>query len=131
MMNTSKRRRIGLVAGALACLTSTAQATNQDDFLVRNTADIVALCSTAPGDPLYIPAMNFCQGYLVGIYQYQDDFFHGAGLTPVVCPPAPKPTRNQTVMDYLAWSKAHPQYANDLAVNSFMKFLVDTWPCKS
>jgi hypothetical protein len=129
-MSTSDRRWAALLSAALVCLPLQSKAVTQDNFLARNTQDIIELCSVAPNDPLYVPATHFCQGYLVGIFQYQDHFFRGPGLTPMVCPPNPKPSRNQTIANYVAWAKSHPQYGNESAVGSFMRFLIEGYACK-
>ncbi|MFM8330273.1 MAG: Rap1a/Tai family immunity protein [Candidatus Methylumidiphilus sp.] len=120
---------LGLIA--LACFGSPAQALGPEQFEVHNTQDIIELCSTAPTDPLYVAAIHFCHGYLIGAYHYQDALYKGPGIKPVVCLPTPTPTRNEGIAQYLAWAKAHPEYGKDRAVDSLSKFLAETWPCKN
>lgn len=116
---------------ALAGLALQAQAVTEEQFVVRNTQDIIEICTTPPTDPLYTAAANFCQGYLLGAYHYQDALYQGPGLKPVVCLPDPRPTRNEGIAQYVEWAKAHPEYAQDRAVDTLSKFLAETWPCKN
>jgi hypothetical protein len=129
-MSTYIRRWKYIAGGALACLAMQSQAVTQETFLARNTQDIVELCTTDPTDPLYVAATHFCQGYLVGIYHYQEDFYNRPGLTPLVCSPNPKPTRNQAIAQYVEWARAHPEYLKERTADTVMKFLIESWPCK-
>ncbi|HUL14134.1 MAG TPA: Rap1a/Tai family immunity protein [Methylococcaceae bacterium] len=128
---STRIRRWGSVAGAaLTCLAIESQAVTQDNFLARNTQDIVELCTVSATDPLYVAATHFCQGYLVGAYHYQEAFYSEPGLTPLVCPPNPKPSRNEAIAQFIRWAQSHPQYLKERTVDSMMKFLIETWPCK-
>jgi hypothetical protein len=81
-------------------------------------------------DPLYMAAVHFCEGYLVGAYHYQEALYSGPDQTPLVCPPNPKPSRDQAIAEYIAWAKSHPEYGKELAVNTMMKYLIEHWPCQ-
>lgn len=120
----------GLALGFLASLGLPAQAVTPDQFVVHNTRDIIELCTTAKTDPLYTAAINFCQGYLIGSYHYQEALYSGPGIKPVVCFPEPKPTRDEGIARYIDWAKAHPEFADDRAVETLSRFLAETWPCK-
>ncbi len=124
------RQLICFNLGALAGLSLQAQAVTQEQFVVRSTQDIIDVCTTAPADPLYTAAINFCHGYLVGAYHYQEALYSGPGMKPVVCHPEPKPTRNEAIAAYIQWAKSHPEYAKDRAVDTLAKFLAESWPCK-
>ena len=41
--------------------------------------------TASPADPFYKEAIHFCHGYLVGVYQYQQEFYGNPGLSPLVC----------------------------------------------
>lgn len=125
------RRLLCLSVAALAGLGLEAQAVSEQQFVVHNTQDIVDICTTPAADPLYTAAVNFCQGYLMGAYHYQEALYMGTGIKPVVCLPDPRPTRNEGIAKYIEWARAHPEYAQDRAVDSFSKFLAETWPCKN
>jgi len=125
------RRLASVGLGALAGLSLQAQAVTPEHFVVHNTQELVDVCSTAQSDPLYTAAIHFCHGYLVGAYHYQEALYNGPGIKPVVCFADPKPTRNEGVAKFIQWANAHPEYAQDRAVESYSKFLAETWPCKN
>ncbi|WP_045226571.1 Rap1a/Tai family immunity protein [Methyloterricola oryzae] len=129
-MKSSKRRWLCLSAAAAILAAGDSGAVTQDNFLAQTTQDMVELCTAAPDDPLYVAATHFCQGYLVGVYRYQEDLYSRPGLTPLVCPPDPKPTRTEAIAMYITWAKAHPEYKNERPVDTAMKYLVENWPCK-
>lgn len=104
-------------------------AVTKDDFVVRNTQDLVDLCSVSQDDPLYAAAIHFCHGFGAGAYQYYLSTVAGPGAKPFVCPPDPPPTRAAVLQEFVNWSKANPQYNNDPAVDSMFRFLVSKWPC--
>lgn len=106
-----------------------ATASEQQDFLVRNTKDLVDLCATQPGDPLYVAAIHFCNGFVVGAYRYHESLYSGPDATPLVCPPSPRPSREQAIADFVAWSKSHPERDSEPAVDGLFRFLTERWPC--
>jgi len=120
----------GLVLGLLACAGLPAHAVTPDQFVVHDTRDMIEICSTAKTDPLYTAAANFCEGYLVGAYHYQEALYSGPGIKQVVCFADPKPSRNEVIAKYVDWAKAHTEYGKDRAVDTFSKFLAETYPCK-
>jgi hypothetical protein len=42
----------------------------RDNFLLRNTQDLIELCTVKDNDPLRDAAIAFCHGYGVGAYHY-------------------------------------------------------------
>ncbi len=105
-------------------------ATDETDFIVKTTADLIDLCTTSPEEPLFAQAVNFCHGYLVGAYHYYQSISAGAQGLELVCLPDTKPTRNEVIGMFIAWVKDHPQYWNEPAVETEFRFLMEKWPCK-
>ncbi|MCW5890201.1 MAG: hypothetical protein KIT14_06575 [bacterium] len=101
----------------------------REDFVVKTTQDLIALCEVADDDPLRLAGIGFCHGYLVGAYQYMQALTDGPKAKPWVCPPSPPPTRVEAVKMFVAWCKAHPQYLGDVPVETLGRFLGETWPC--
>jgi hypothetical protein len=69
-----------------------AAAVTEDNFLVRTTGDLVALCSADKGDPLMTAAVSFCHGFEIGVYRAlakQEAARRGPKL---FCVPNPPPT---------------------------------------
>jgi Ssp1 endopeptidase immunity protein Rap1a len=104
-------------------------AVTQDNFLARNTQDLVDLCTAPHNNPLRVAAIHFCEGYLVGAYHYDQSLRSGPGLKQIVCPPNPAPSRDEGVKMFVTWAQAHPQYMKERAVDTVFRFLTSTWPC--
>ncbi len=107
-----------------------AYAVSEDDFLMADTGDLLVLCTAPESDPLHKEAVNFCFGFLVGAYHYHVAENTGPNGNPMVCPPEPKPARAQVAKMFIDWLKAHPQYNNEPAVETWFRFLTETYPCK-
>jgi hypothetical protein len=104
--------------------------TSQDNFLVRNTGDLVALCSSQREDALYTAAQNFCQGYAVGLYQ--GIMAEQSALSdPLFCPKAQMPTRNEAIKSFVEWAQASPSRLQTSAVEGVTAFLAERLPCKA
>lgn len=129
-MRLHKLTQASLALGLLAVVGLPAHAVTEEKFVVKNTADLVDICTTPKTDPYYTAAINFCHGYLVGAFHYQDALYSSPKAKPIVCLPDPTPSRNEGVAQFLKWTETHKQYSKDLAVDAFGKFLAETWPCK-
>ena len=101
-----------------------------EDYRVRNAGDLVSLCGRDPSAVDYVAALNFCHGYAVGAFAY----YHSVALadpdSKIVCVKQPYPERKKVIADFVAWSKTHASFMNDRAVDTFFRFLVETFPCK-
>jgi hypothetical protein len=117
------------VAVILAIQPLAAQATTQDDFLVRTTSDLVDLCATGAADEMHTAAVHFCEGFVIGTYQYYVAERSGGGPQ-LYCLPAPPPTRDQAIGMFVDWARSNPQYMNERPVDSLTRFAVTTWPCR-
>ncbi len=102
----------------------------RDHFLARTTQDFVEVCSTDESDPLHAAAIGFCQGFLLGAYQYYLAVTSVPGGKPFVCLPDPPPTRVEGLQMFLAWARENPQYMGELPVESLFRFLTAKWPCR-
>lgn len=103
---------------------------SEDDFQVTTTGNLVALCTTSKNDPRYLEAIHFCHGYLVGAYHYYLAEQNGPKGSKLVCLPTPGPSRNESIDMFIAWTQQHPEYMNELPVESEFRFLIEKWPCK-
>jgi hypothetical protein len=101
-----------------------------EDFQVNTTKDLMDLCAAPPEEPLASQAIHFCHGYLVGAYHYYAASVAGPNGVSLVCPPEPRPSRNDTIARFVAWVKDHPQYWNELPVETEFRFLTEIWPCE-
>src|SRR4051794_37159002 len=103
------RLQVLVLASLLIALGTTARAAvTQDMFLLRNTGDLVELCSAAQDDPLFTAAQNFCQGFTVGVFRvlWEEDMARRTGH--LFCLPNPPPTRNEAVASFVQSVRANP-----------------------
>ena len=119
-----------MLAGFLALPVLAVAELTEKQFELKNTQDLIDLCTVAPDDPLYHQAVNFCHGYLVGAYQYYAAAAAGPNGVKLVCFPDSHPTRNQAIDMFVTWAKAHPEYMQEKAVDTEFRFLMEMWPCK-
>lgn len=119
-----------LVLVALLCAPGWAGAVSEDDFELDTTGDLVELCTAPSSDPLQREAVSFCVGFLVGAYHYHVAENAGPAGNPMCCPPDPPPKRSKVGEMFLDWVKKHPQYMEDEPVETWFRFLIETYPCK-
>jgi hypothetical protein len=136
-MNMPLQKSLGLRAVFLAAalgaapLTPTASAATADNFVVRTTADFVALCDSQQGSENYVAAIHFCQGFASGAYQYYASIAQNDPSARFVCPPDPAPSRNEVIANFLAWARAHQERMAEPAVDSIFRYLGETYPCSA
>jgi hypothetical protein len=107
-----------------------ASAITAEEFRLRSGADIVALCATPAADPLYPAAVHMCHGFGAGTYQTIAALTRHDKLQPIICPPAPPPSRNETVGLFLEWARRNPQYLSEPAVELMARFFITEFPCQ-
>lgn len=96
--------------------------------MVRNTAELVNLCSAAPGDPLATAAIHFCQGFAVGVYRTLSEA-QSAMPRKLFCPTSPMPTRDQATADFVAWARANPGVMSEQPSDAILRYLTQHYPC--
>jgi len=101
-----------------------------EDFEVKTARQLLQLCTVSPDDPRYREALHFCHGYLVGAYHYYLATIAGPNARLLICPPEPPPTRNAVISGFIGWAPRHPQYMSEAPVETYFRFLTETWPCK-
>ena len=106
-----------------------AEGTDPENFRVRSTADLVAICSTPSNDSMYPAAISFCHGFAVGAYQYYYSVHAGPGTRPFVCLPDPPPSRTEALQMFVKWARENPQYMGEPAVETLFRWLATQWPC--
>ncbi len=107
-----------------------AGAVTEEDFVAATTRNLVNLCTVSADDPLHREAIHFCQGYIIGAYDFHIAESAGPGGNRLVCMPDPPPSRNQAASMFVKWVRAHPQYMNESPVETEFRFLIAKWPCK-
>ena len=124
------RALVLLLLGATLAMPGAAGAVADADFEVKTTRSLLNLCTVSAEDARYKEALHFCHGFLVGVFQYYLASVSGPKAKPLVCPPDPPPTRNETIAAFIAWAQAHPQFMDEAPVETEFRFLTERWPCK-
>ena len=120
-----------VLAGCGMVLTAFAAraAVTQDSFLVRNTGDLVDICSAPQTDPLYTAAVNFCHGFGVGVVRALQEEDAAPRSRHLFCLPNPAPTRNEAVARFVQWAGADPNRLQMPAEDSIATYLSQQYPC--
>lgn len=115
------------IAVTLLALTGAAHAVDPDAYRIRNTADLVRVCSAQPSESDHATALAFCHGVLAGAYAYY------LAATPAadrfVCAPDPAPTRTKVANEFVVWAKARPQYMEHGAIDTLFRYAAEAFPC--
>ncbi|MEM7526783.1 MAG: Rap1a/Tai family immunity protein [Pseudomonadota bacterium] len=129
------RRNLPVIAVALAALFAAPHAmgdagtTDEGDYLIVDTSDLVDLCNTKLQEPNFASAIHMCHGYFVGVHQ-----LHQAALTPsetggFYCLPSPPPTRDEAVVQFIAWAQADKDVMGLPAIEGLMRWAASDFPC--
>jgi len=113
--------RMFALALLLALPAPPSHAVTQDNFLVRTTSDLVALCTAGGTDDMHIAAIHFCQGYFVGADHYYLAERGSVSSAPKFVLHA-KPAADAR--------RGHSDVRRLGAVNSVIRFAAMTWPCR-
>jgi hypothetical protein len=131
MPTANPRALLFIAAFAAIPLAMSARAATTENFMVRTTADYLALCESAPGSENYVAAIHFCQGFASGAYQYYLALAQHQPSSRFVCPPDPTPSRDQVIANFLTWARANQERLSEPAVESLFRYLGETYPCSA
>jgi len=121
---------LGIVA--LGLWPTCVQATDVSHFALKTTEDIYRICSTGADDPMHREAINFCEGFLLGVVSYHDAVTDRKNLQPLICYPATV-TRDDGVVAFNEWAASHQadsKFMNDPPAVGMVRGLAHKWPCK-
>ena len=106
-------------------------AVTEDMFQMRDTSDLVGLCSAGQADPLYVAAVHFCQGFGSGAYSVASEYEAAQSRTRMFCPPGAdrRPSRNTAIAEFVQWANARPDVMRLPATDGLLRFLSDRFPC--
>ncbi len=113
---------------ALIPLASLRAAVTETNFHMQTAGDLVALCSPDQSDPLATAAINFCQGFAVGVYQTMSGLQAGMRQK-LFCPPEPLPSRNQAIANFVSWAKSSPSAMAEQPADAIADYLITRFPC--
>jgi hypothetical protein len=104
-------------------------AISEDNFLVRNAGDLVALCTATQADPLYTAAVNFCQGFAVGAFRVLQEEEAARRPPHMFCLPDSLPSRTEAIANIVQWVNADPARSAIGATDSIAAYLSQRYPC--
>ena len=117
---------VGLAA-ALG-LTSTALGAETRNFHLDTTADLVALCSCPPENPLFGQALQFCYGYLTGMAHLHRALVDDGEIERLACPNH-EVTREELARVFLDWAGVNAGSMQELPAESVKRAAIAAWPC--
>lgn len=101
----------------------------EDNFHMRTTGDLVALCSAAPADRMMTAAVNFCHGFALGTYRVLAEVDSARRGPKLVCLPTPAPTRNDAIAQFVAWARESPERLSLPPADGLIGFAREQYPC--
>lgn len=99
------------------------------NFALKNTGDLVALCSAKPQEDKGVAAQNFCHGFTQGVVSVTLDRDRDEKKPRAFCFPNPTPPRSVTIGEFVKWAGASPDRASTRAADGFLAFLTERFPC--
>jgi len=116
---------------ALAVPGTARAAVTEDMFKMRNTSDLVGLCSAGQSDSLYVAAIHFCHGFGSGAYGVASEYEAAHRRTRMFCPPDAdhRPSRDAATADFVQWAGARPDVMGLPVTDGLLRFLSDRFPC--
>ena len=129
MMRTKPWLPIIAGCGMALAGSATQAAVTQDSFLLRNTSDLVDLCSAAQTDPLYTAAANFCSGFTVGVFRVLQEEDAARRSRHLFCLPEPAPTRNEAIARFVQWANADAGRLKTSGADGIATYLAQQFPC--
>lgn len=90
-----------------------------------STAALVELCKNRND----IDGQNFCFGFGEGVYQaYLAN--RNPKLQQMICFSTEAGTREQVLQEFLAWNQKNPQFNQERAAKTLVRFFEAKYPCK-
>ena len=100
---------VGLVLTAASGARAATPVT-EDNFMLKTTADLVALCGANQADPLYTAAVNYCHGFALGVYRMlaiEDQASRNKHKA--ICFDQYAMTKSQAIANFLTWAADKPK----------------------
>jgi hypothetical protein len=122
--------QFGLSAlAALLLVSGPASAVTEQDFMLETGQDLVDVCGVDASDPMYVPSIHFCHGFVAGTGHYHYSLTSGPTADPLFCLPEPRPTRSEVVSAFLQWASGE-DLSEEAPVDALMRFAVAQYPCE-
>ncbi len=126
------RRSILASVVALGLCPGLASAVEIMDFDLKDTQDLLDLCTTPRSDTVRTEAIHYCVAFLAGAVGYHNALSDHKQMTRLTCYPDGT-SRVQGIQAFLAWARMHQGDAKlmgEAPVIGLMRSLSAKWPCK-
>lgn len=117
------------LAGAVFA-SGTAAAATPDQFTLRSTSDLLAVCQESATDNVSSASIGFCHGFLVGTYRVMEIVQEAKPQSArMFCPAATMPNRTEAIDAFVKWAAARPGELSKAPTESVADYLAVTYPC--
>lgn len=118
-------RKIPLVISAILLLQVNAFAQTNLPKNDASTAALIELCKKSND----VDAQNFCFGFGEGVYQAYLAKLNSK-QKPSICFSSEAGTREVILQEFLVWSQNNPQFNQERAAKTLIRFFETKYPCK-
>jgi len=103
----------------------------QDNFMLKTTGDLVALCGADQSDPMYTAAISYCHGFAVGTYRMLEiEEAASRNKNKTLCVQQSALSRAEAINKFVSWAGGNGQVMNDPPTEGFGQFVYQSFPCK-
>jgi hypothetical protein len=121
----------GMALGIVVSASSAYATVTEDNFLLRNSGDLVEVCSAVQSDPLFTAARNFCDGFVVSVFMVlqEENRAQSSNSKRLFCEPNPVSTRDEAIASFVQWVRADAGRMALPATDGIAEFLSQRYPC--
>ncbi|TCZ64816.1 Rap1a/Tai family immunity protein [Roseicella aquatilis] len=91
------------------------------------TGTLAEACALEARDVSTATGVGYCRGFMTGAGQYHREI--AVDRPSIFCLPTPSPSFEAAQASFVAWARANPQYAEELALDGLMRWAAATYPC--
>lgn len=98
----------------------------------ETVSELAAICDPPWDGVDRLQAIAYCQGFVTSAGQYHV-LLHPTGgpQRPLFCLPTPAPSIARSGVAFAGWARENPRYANEPALDGFLRWAQASFPCAS
>jgi hypothetical protein len=101
----------------------------EEDFRLDTFKDLVTLCGVAANDPNASAAIHMCHGYVTGLVHFHELVGRALEGTVYCLAEDKRPARDDAIGMLVNWSRDHPEYNSEEAIDGVLRWLAAKYPC--
>jgi hypothetical protein len=101
----------------------------EEDFRLDTFKDLVTLCGVAASDPNASAAIHMCHGYVTGLVHFHELVGRALEGTVYCLAEDKRPARDDAIGMLVNWSRDHPEYNSEEAIDGVLRWLAAKYPC--